>query len=238
MRTLSSFLGVFAAAALTLGACSSSGPTDGSSDPNSNTSGNQPGGGGGGGGGGGAGQYSCCLNSVYYACADKAAFDKCMGFDFGACDAKCGLSDFQCHQSCMDQATKASHDPSSCSRQAGACPTTGGGGGGGGSCTFSGIGNCTIDSDCGSDRHCTNGKCFSNALGSKCTIDSDCGSDNHCTNGCCLSNMAGSKCTIDSDCGSGNHCTNGTCYMNAFGSPCTIDSDCGSGNSCVNGKCK
>ncbi len=181
-------------------------------------------------------KYSCCLNDVYFACADKASFDKCAGFDFGACDMACSPADFACHQQCASQAANAKHDPSACNQQPGKCPTspppTGG------SCNGSGFSTCQIDSDChSSSKHCTGGKCFFNQAGSKCNIDSDCGDGNHCTSGCCLTNTAGSKCNIDSDCGSGNHCTSGKCYANMFGSPCNIDSDCGSNSSCVNGKC-
>jgi hypothetical protein len=176
------------------------------------------------------------LNQVYFECQDAAAVDACAGPDPGACDEACDPMDMACHQKCAEQAGNATHDTSRCVKQAGACPSVGGGGGQ--TCSGSGIGQCTIDADCGSDHHCTNGACFMNMAGSKCTIDADCGSDNHCTNGCCQGNHTGSSCTIDADCGADNHCTNGTCQSNGLGSQCTIDADCGSDHHCTNGKCQ
>jgi len=182
--------------------------------------------------------FSCCINQVFYACADKASFDKCAGFDWAACDMACSPQDFACHESCANKASAATHDPSACKQQAGSCPSTPSTPPPGGSCNVAGTSSCQIDSDCHlANNHCTSGKCYSNRAGSKCDIDSDCGGGNHCTSACCLSNQAGNACNIDSDCGKGNHCTSGKCYANAFGSPCNIDSDCGSNHSCVNGKC-
>jgi hypothetical protein len=79
--------------------------------------------GGSGGGSGGAGgdgnstgtsTYLCCINSDKYRCPNKAAFDKCAGFDVNACMNACSPTDPTCMQKCNDQAATSTHDPSSC----------------------------------------------------------------------------------------------------------------------------
>jgi hypothetical protein len=184
---------------------------------------------------------TCCLNGAFYNCTSQAAYGQCAGFDIDACMGACSPSDPACAQGCMEKLSTAKHDPSACQRDPskdGTCSISNNSGPSPSGCSSDiGLGSCSIDQDCPTGEHCTNGKCYDNAAGSLCTIDPDCGSGNHCTNGCCESNTSGSHCTIDGDCGSGNHCTNGSCYPNMFGSPCTINPDCGPGESCVNGQC-
>lgn len=89
--------------------------------------------------------FSCCLNGDGYICPDKAAFDKCAGFDFGACASACAPSDGACHTMCGKQAADATHDPSDCDPHpnAAACSDdgpTGSGTTGSGSCTPNAIG--------------------------------------------------------------------------------------------------
>ncbi|MBS2014739.1 MAG: hypothetical protein JST00_17760 [Deltaproteobacteria bacterium] len=178
-------------------------------------------------------KYSCCINDVHYKCPDQAAFDKCAGTPAGGqdCEAKCAPGDVPCIMACADARSKASHDPSACTKTTEACPSTN-------SCNNVGTRSCQVDGDCDSGNHCTGGKCYSNSAGSKCDVDGDCGSGNHCTSGCCLGNETGSACDVDGDCGSGNHCTGGKCYANKLGSPCDVDGDCGAGNECTNGRCR
>jgi hypothetical protein len=95
-------------------------------------------------------QFSCCINGEGYDCPNKAAFDKCAGFDVGACDAACGLMDAACHQGCGEQAAAATHDPSDCDPDASApaCGSNNGSGGSGsGSCTPSAA-SCASSSEC------------------------------------------------------------------------------------------
>jgi hypothetical protein len=101
--------------------------------------------------------FSCCLNGDGYICPDKAAFDKCAGFDWAACASACGPSDGACHTMCGKQAADATHDPSDCDPHpnAAACsedgPTgagpTGSGTTGSGSCTPNAIG-CSSSFEC------------------------------------------------------------------------------------------
>src|SRR4051812_28915839 len=60
-----------------------------------------PGGTGGGGTSSNGNGGTCCLNGSFYQCDSKAAFDKCAGFDVGACNDACSASDFMCHQTCF-----------------------------------------------------------------------------------------------------------------------------------------
>ena len=93
-------------------------------------------------------EFSCCINGDGYDCPNKAAFDKCAGFDFAACDAACAPSDGACHADCANQASNASHDPSDCDPDANApacnnnTTTTGSG-----SCTPNAIG-CDSSFEC------------------------------------------------------------------------------------------
>lgn len=57
-------------------------------------------------------KYGCCLNGRCYDCPDKAAADKCAGFDLNACISKC--ADTSCFFECSAKARTATHDPSSC----------------------------------------------------------------------------------------------------------------------------
>jgi hypothetical protein len=104
---------------------------------------------------------------------------------------------------CGQQAASATHDPSACAQQAGACP---GGSGSSDSCSGAiGIGDCVTNSDCSADEHCfSDGKCYSNRSGEKCIVDTDCGSGNHCTDrACCVSGATGNSCVSDSQCAHG-----------------------------------
>lgn len=131
-------------------------------------------------GGSSSSKYSCCINDVHYKCPDQAAFDKCSGAPAGGqdCEAKCAPGDVKCLMDCADARSKTSHDPSACTKTTEACPSSN-------SCSGVGTGKCSIDADCGSGNHCTDGKCYANRLGSPCDIDADCGSGNECTNGKC-----------------------------------------------------
>ncbi|MBL9024220.1 MAG: hypothetical protein JNL21_18650 [Myxococcales bacterium] len=96
--------------------------------------------------GSGSSEFSCCINGDGYDCPNKAAFDKCAGFDFAACDSACGVSDAACHQDCAMQAANATHDPSDCDPDpnASACNS---GTTGSGSCTPNAIG-CDTSAEC------------------------------------------------------------------------------------------
>jgi hypothetical protein len=157
-------------------------------------------------GGGG----TCCLNQVFYVCSSATAFQKCAGFDVGACYGACAATDTACFMSCDMKAQASGHDPSQCTHDPsrdGTCSTPPAGG-----CHNPSWNVCQIDADCNdTNQHCTNGKCYSNQSGSPCQIDADCGSGSHCTNGCCWDNRTGSPCQIDGDCGSGSSCVNGKC---------------------------
>jgi len=187
-------------------------------------------GGGGGGDGGGGSTFTCCINKAFYDCGNKAALDKCAGFDMGSCLAMCAPGDFMCIERCDEQLRTSTPDPSSCTRVAsrdGDCNT-------GGVCVAGS--SCTYNSDCGSDKHCTSGRCYADKPGCPCTYNSECGSTGHCTSGKCYSDTVGSPCTYNSECGSDAHCTSGKCWKDESGSPCTYNSECGAG-SCVSGRC-
>ncbi len=99
-----------------------------------------------------SGDFSCCLNGDGYSCPNKAAFDKCAGFDFAACASACAPSDGPCHAMCGEQAANATHDPSDCDPdpKAAACnddDPTGSGSTGSGSCTPNAIG-CDSSFEC------------------------------------------------------------------------------------------
>ena len=150
---------------------------------------------------------TCCLNGSFYACPDKPSFDKCAGFDIGACLAACAPADFACFDRCNQMEAMSTHDPSSCNRDASRdnqCTTRGCSGAVGGSA-------CDIDADCGGGFHCTQGHCYLDQAGELCDIDADCGGGNHCTQGCCYDGGLGAPCDIDADCSSGN-CSQGTCH--------------------------
>lgn len=172
-------------------------------------------GGAGGGGGGGTvigGGGTCCLNGSFHDCQSKAAFDKCAGFEVGACHAACSGGDFDCHMKCDMQAAGATHDPSSCNRVASRdseCSSgAGGGGGSGGSCVGSRGVACTYSTQC-SSGNCTDGYCYAKSNGNPCTYSTQCNSGN-CTNNCCFGNSKGDSCTYSTQCTGGN-CTNGKC---------------------------
>jgi hypothetical protein len=182
----------------------------GSNGGNGNTGGN----GGSGGDGGGhtsstSSKYTCCINDKHYRCPDKAAFDKCAGFDIDACMQACAPSDFMCPGSCFDQAANATNDPSSC--QEDPSVQCGGSGGGGpvGSCVGDWDGSmCDYDADCTSNN-CFDNKCYGNDVGNPCEYDADCTSNN-CYQNCCYDNSKGSPCEYDADCTS-NNCYDNVC---------------------------
>jgi hypothetical protein len=162
--------------------CSTASPTGGDDsndpgvDPGDPTSPGNPGNPSTSGGGG-----SCCLNSVHYVCADKAAFDKCAGFDIFGCFATCSDTDFDCRNRCSDQAQRATNDPSACTKSNEPCPSTSSSGGAG--CVKSA--SCTISADCGSGQQCNSRlkKCFDpskNCKGVACDISADCSSGKTC----------------------------------------------------------
>lgn len=219
-RDLSVFGRLLSALILTvLAACGAGDGSGGNNSNNSNNSSNT------------GGTYQCCLNGQFYSCGDKAAFDKCAGFDVGACHAGCE-ADFSCHMNCDLQAQSSKHDPSACSRDAsrdGTCTISSGG-----SCREqTGLTSCTYSTQC-SSNNCTKGKCYGNENGDLCTYSTQCKSNN-CTNGCCAGNAVGSTCTYSTQCDS-NNCTNGKCQGRTSGSPCTYSTQCNS-NNCTSGRC-
>lgn len=157
-------------------------------------------------------QFTCCINASHYRCPDKAAFDKCAGFDIDACMQGCGFTDFNCMDDCFAQWDNATNDPSDCVEDPSAqCGGSGGTGGGGpvGSCVGQWDGKqCDYDSDC-SSNNCYNNKCYATDNGNPCDYDSDCNSNN-CYSNCCYGNGAGNPCDYDSDCDS-NNCYNNKC---------------------------
>lgn len=167
-------------------------------------------GGGGAGGAGGAGGGpsgnggSCCLNGSFHDCQSKAAFDKCAGFDVGACHGACSGPDFSCHMACDTQASSSTHDASSCTRVAardGECGSSL-------LCVGTRGAACTYSTQC-SSGNCTKGYCYPTSNGNPCTYSTQCGSGN-CTDGCCNGNAKGNSCTYSTQCTSGN-CTSGKC---------------------------
>ncbi|NUO50598.1 MAG: hypothetical protein HOV80_17225 [Polyangiaceae bacterium] len=103
------------------------------------------------GAGSNTGEFSCCLNGDGYTCPNKAAFDKCSGFDFAECDSACAPSDGACHMMCADQAANATHDPSDCDPDpnAAACNSN---------TTTTGSGSCTPNAiGCDSSFECCEG---------------------------------------------------------------------------------
>jgi hypothetical protein len=92
-------------------------------------------------------EFSCCINGEGYDCPNKAAFDKCAGFDFAACDAACAPADGACHMMCAEQAANATHDPSDCDPDANAPACNNNGTTGSGSCTPNAIG-CDSSFEC------------------------------------------------------------------------------------------
>lgn len=164
----------------------------------------------GGAGGGSSGGGTCCLNGSFYDCQTKASFDKCVGFDVGACHSACSGSDFMCHMTCDTQSANATRDPSSCVRGASRdsqC-STGGGGGGGGLCVGSRGVACTYSTQC-SSGNCHDGHCYPRSNGNPCDYSTQCDSAN-CTNNCCSGNSKGDACTYSTQC-SGSNCTAGKC---------------------------
>jgi secreted trypsin-like serine protease len=67
-------------------------------------------------GDGGTTSYSCCVDGTCYSCPTKAALDKCVGFDLGACLNACG-SNFACFAECQAKANASPKDPSGCTKQ-------------------------------------------------------------------------------------------------------------------------
>jgi hypothetical protein len=147
----------------------------------------------------------CCLNDAFYACATKAAFDQCMGFDVAACHAMCAPDDFNCHMKCDQQAINAKHDPSACTRDAskdGQCAA---------SCVGTSVGSCTLATDCGFTQHCVKGSCYDDKPGQPCSLATDCGTNGHCTNDCCYADAPGNPCSLATDCGPSSSCVAGIC---------------------------
>ena len=140
--------------------------------------------------------YVCCLGSAHYACPDKAAFDKCVGFDIDGCMAGCAPDDFDCIDGCFQQLETATHDPSSCVEDASV------------DCGGSGSGSTSSGSGPSSSAASTGGPDCSGEL-SGCDYDSDCCSGN-CTSNTCYGTSFGNPCDYDSDCDSSN-CYDGTC---------------------------
>ena len=156
-------------------------------------------------------KFTCCINDAHYRCPDKAAFDKCSGFDIDACMQACTPGDFNCMDSCFMQWESATNDPSGCTEDATVqCGGTGGTGGGTvGSCVGDWDGaNCDYDADCNSNN-CFENKCYATDNGNPCDYDADCNSNN-CYNNCCYANSAGNPCDYDADCTS-NNCYNNKC---------------------------
>jgi len=58
-------------------------------------------------------RYGCCLGARCYDCPDKAAADRCVGFDVNACIAACA-GNYACMSSCASKASTAPRDPSAC----------------------------------------------------------------------------------------------------------------------------
>ena len=140
---------------------------------------------GGGGGGGGSFTGTCCLNGEFYACPDKAAFDKCAGFDVLACNAACGFGDTQCFEDCASKAEHTTHDPSACARNSAKDSTCGTGGGGGSLGCTAGHPTCTSYLDCGVGGGCNSvtGRCFNHSddcIGTSCGSWQDCSTGQSC----------------------------------------------------------
>ena len=155
--------------------------------------------------------YVCCINNTNYACPDKAAFDRCSGFDIDGCMNACAFDDFDCTDACFEQWGSATTDPSACTEDANvSCDgSAGGGNAGGGACVGEWNGQyCDGDADCESSN-CTDDKCYGNDDGNPCEGDADCTSSN-CTEGCCHGNAPGDRCEGDADCVSSN-CYEGVC---------------------------
>ncbi|MDC3959990.1 hypothetical protein [Polyangium jinanense] len=184
IKTLSGcFLLSLVIAACSGAGSSGSGDGDGGSDPGSGGNGAGGSGNGGSSSGGGSGDFKCCLNDTNYRCPNKAAFDKCVGFDIDGCINACSPEDFGCIDNCFMQAENATNDPSSCMEDPSA--------------------------QCGSGSSSGGGACVGEPTGQSCKDDTDCNTQN-CTNGCCQGTDAGSPCKDDTDCSSQN-CTGGTC---------------------------
>ena len=164
--------------------------------------------------------YSCCINDVFYGCADKAAFDLCAGFDASACHTGCSFSDIQCNIDCDNKAMSSKHDPSKCVRNDAR----------NGECTISPSGDCTLAQD-------------------KCSYDQDCGSGKSCNSstGRCFEttdDCVGTPCTYNQDCSDGEGCSSGTgkCFERSKsqkGLACKYNQDCSDNASCnsATGKC-
>ncbi len=158
--------------------------------------------------------FTCCINDTNYTCPNKAAFDKCAGFDIDGCMQACDPGDFACQDDCFAQWGMSDNDPSDCNEDPDAScggPTTSSGptttSGPGGNCSDNGAG-CDLDDDCCSGN-CANNTCESNDVGSPCDLDDDCDSGN-CYSNVCNGNSAGDGCDLDDDCNSGN-CFNNEC---------------------------
>jgi hypothetical protein len=63
---------------------------------------------------GGAKDLACCVNNRCWSCPDKAALDKCTGFDLQGCFAACAAGDTQCLLDCTDKLDGLVPDPSDC----------------------------------------------------------------------------------------------------------------------------
>ena len=108
VRFATAFMVIVLAACSSTSSGSSSSSSSGSSGGTSGTSGTT------------SGTFSCCLNKKGYSCPDKAAFDKCAGFDVGGCMAACAGNP-QCNMSCVQKQAASSPDPSSCTATNVAC---------------------------------------------------------------------------------------------------------------------
>lgn len=65
---------------------------------------------------GGQSEEYCCVNGAYYSCPNAMAVAQCAPPQLASCLISCGMTDFQCPESCLSQYPP---DPSACSRQAG-----------------------------------------------------------------------------------------------------------------------
>ena len=125
----------------------------------------------------------CCLNGQFFACPDKAAFDKCGGggATIGECMAKC-MGNPTCLQGCQTSGGGAP-DPSACTRTASRDSE----------CTPKCEGvqhtttnkSCTSNTGCTASEHCYGGKCYLSSAGAPCSSTADCGNVAQCNSSCC-----------------------------------------------------
>jgi hypothetical protein len=121
--------------------------------------------------------------------------------------------------------------------------------------------SCLDDADCSSELHCTQGTCYSAAIGQTCDGPDDCQSklcvtgvcrggelgsvcleSTHCQSGICygarcVSGGLLSPCAVSADCRNELRCARSVCSNGAAGSPCSTASDCDV-RACVRGSCR